>query len=203
LINVILLKSGGNLLALGVDRLLRELDTLVSPLPEPANQSPFFSGGIILENGDTALVLDAAAIAERFRGGAWKEPERRTAARKSRLSILVVDDSFTARTLQKNILEAAGFEVRVATDGMEALGLLKVGEFDAVVADVQMPRMDGFELLKNIKSDERLRETPVVLVTSLSSEEDQARGLGLGAHAYIVKQRFDHQELLEVIRQMF
>lgn len=203
LINIVLLRAGGNVLALAVDRLLRELNSLVAPLPRPADRSPYFSGGVVLENGKTALVLDPSAIVERFRGAAWKEPAKRAAVRKPRHTILVVDDSFTARTLQKNILEAAGFDVRIATNGVEALGLLKVGDFDAIVADVQMPQMDGFQLLQNIKADEQLQEIPLVLVTSLNSEEDQARGLALGAHAYIVKQKFDHQELLEVIRQLF
>ncbi|HSJ01772.1 MAG: response regulator, partial [Verrucomicrobium sp.] len=116
--------------------------------------------------------------------------------------VLVVDDSFTARTLQKSILEAAGYAVRVAVNGKAALDLLRSDRIDAVVSDIQMPEMDGFQLLSAMKNQATLSELPVVLVTSLSSKEDQERGLALGADAYIVKERFDHRELLETIRQL-
>lgn len=116
--------------------------------------------------------------------------------------VLVVDDSFTARTLQKSILEAAGYAVRVAVNGKAAYDMLRADPVDAVVSDVQMPEMDGFQLLSAMKNHSRLADLPVVLVTSLNSREDQERGLALGADAYIVKERFDHRELLDTIRQL-
>jgi two-component system chemotaxis sensor kinase CheA len=198
-----LLKSGSRKLALGVDSLSREMNSMVMPLPEPAARSPYFSGGIALEDGQVILVINPGAIFEGFKGGALEHRESAPPeSRVRRHTILVVDDSFTARTLQKNILETAGYEVKIAVDGAQALATLKASTFDAVVADVQMPRMDGFQLLEAMKADERLQSLPVVLVTSLSSEEDRARGMSLGARAYIVKQRFDHKELLEVVRQI-
>jgi two-component system chemotaxis sensor kinase CheA len=117
-------------------------------------------------------------------------------------TVLVVDDSFTARTLQKSILEVHGFNVIVAIDGTEALSKLRSEEIDLVISDIQMPRMDGLALLQEMKKDERFGKLPVILVTSMNRTEDQERGLALGADAYLVKQRFDHQTLLETIRQL-
>jgi two-component system chemotaxis sensor kinase CheA len=116
--------------------------------------------------------------------------------------VLVVDDSITTRTLEKNILENAGYEVLVAADGEEAWALVQSEFLDAVVADIAMPRMDGFILTEKIKGGERFKELPVVLVTSLESPEDKIRGLEAGADAYITKGTFDQQDLLETIERL-
>jgi two-component system chemotaxis sensor kinase CheA len=92
--------------------------------------------------------------------------------------------------------------VRIATDGENALSVLRNESIDVVISDIQMPRIDGFQLLSAIKSHVRMAEIPVILVTSLSSKEDQERGLALGADAYIIKERFDHRQLLSVVRQL-
>jgi two-component system chemotaxis sensor kinase CheA len=117
-------------------------------------------------------------------------------------SILVVDDSITSRSLERSILEAHGYRVRVAVDGLEALELLRIERADLVITDVQMPRMDGFGLVEALKADTRLKEIPVIIVSSLESPEDQERGLLLGADAYVVKRKFDQTELLAAIQQM-
>jgi two-component system chemotaxis sensor kinase CheA len=121
-----------------------------------------------------------------------------------RAGILVVDDSITTRTLEKSILEAQGYRVLLAVDGVEALNLLRGGEavIDLVLADVEMPRMDGFGLLQAIKNDPRLAALPVILMTSRAGEEDIRRGLELGAGAYLTKQKFDQRELLATIGQL-
>ena len=116
--------------------------------------------------------------------------------------ILVVDDSFTTRTLERSILEAHGYRVFVAVDGVEALARLRSEPVDLVISDIQMPRMDGITLVTEIKADPRLRAIPVVLVSSMETAEDQERGLAVGADAYIVKRRFDHEELIATIRQL-
>jgi two-component system chemotaxis sensor kinase CheA len=116
--------------------------------------------------------------------------------------ILVVDDSVTTRTLEKSVLEAHGYRVRVAVDGMEALMLLQAEPGDLVIADVEMPRLDGFGLLAAIRKDPRLRSLPVIMVTSLEKREHQEKGLALGADAYIVKRHFDQSTLLETIRRL-
>ncbi|HKZ76663.1 MAG TPA: response regulator, partial [Actinomycetota bacterium] len=116
--------------------------------------------------------------------------------------VLVVDDSITTRTMEKNLLEAAGYQVRVAVDGIDAWTLLRSEAFDLVVSDVDMPRMDGFELTARIRADRKLADLPVVLVTALESREDKERGIEVGANAYVIKSSFDQSNLLEIIRRL-
>jgi len=115
--------------------------------------------------------------------------------------VLVAEDSLTTRTLEKNILEAAGFDVTTAVDGAEALTKLHEKSFDIVVTDVQMPRMDGFALTERIKKDDRFKNIPVVLVTALQTEADKRRGIEAGADAYITKGTFDQKRFLEIIQR--
>ncbi|MFW5735056.1 MAG: response regulator, partial [Oceanidesulfovibrio sp.] len=116
--------------------------------------------------------------------------------------VLVVEDSITSRMLIKNVLEAAGYEVLTAVDGMEGYAVLRSTPLDIVVSDVEMPRLDGFGLTEKIRADARLADMPVVLVTSLDSREHRERGLNVGANAYIVKSKFDQSNLLEVIHTL-
>jgi FOG: CheY-like receiver len=117
-------------------------------------------------------------------------------------SILVVEDSITSRALLKNILEAAGYSITTAVDGIDAYTTLKTGAFDLIVSDVEMPRMDGFDLTARVRADKQLSGLPVVLVTALESREHRERGIDAGANAYIVKSSFDQSNLLEVVRRL-
>ena len=112
----------------------------------------------------------------------------------------MVDDSITTRTLEKNILETAGFDVTVAIDGEEAWQKITEGYFDVVISDVEMPKMTGLELVQHIKGHDRTRHIPVILLTSLAKPEHQEAGLKAGADAYLVKSQFDQGELLQMIR---
>jgi len=114
----------------------------------------------------------------------------------------VVEDSITSRMLLKNILEAAGYDVTTAVDGIDAFTTLRQGDFDCVVSDVDMPRLNGFGLTAKIRADTRYAELPVVLVTALESREDRERGIDVGANAYIIKQSFDQGNLLDVIQRL-
>ena len=122
------------------------------------------------------------------------------ATKRRRASILVVEDSVTSRMLLKNILEAAGYSVRTAVDGMDGWTTLKSEPSDLVVSDVDMPRMDGFALTQAIRGDPKVSNLPVVLVTGKETREDRERGIDAGANAYIIKSSFDQGNLLEVIR---
>jgi two-component system chemotaxis sensor kinase CheA len=194
--------QGQKPLALHVEAFVGEIHALIRPLPFPASLSPHFSGGIVTEDGAVVLVLNPQTLADRCRATPLPEAATTETVQTKRSTVLVVDDSFTARTLQKSILETAGYNVRTAEDGRAALGILHSTEVALVVSDVQMPHVDGFQLLATMKSQPALADIPLILVTSLSSQEDQERGLALGADAYIVKERFDHQELLAVVRQL-
>ena len=119
-----------------------------------------------------------------------------------RSTVLVVDDSLTTLTLEKNILEMSGYEVKVASDGVEALSILRSDSCDLVVSDILMPRIDGFDLTASIREDPTLKKIPVILVTALESREDKERGIEVGADAYIVKSTFDQENLLQTVEQL-
>jgi two-component system chemotaxis sensor kinase CheA len=128
--------------------------------------------------------------------------EKETPGSGKGIRVLVVDDMVTARMLMRNIFETAGFQVRTANDGIEALTLLRGETFDAVVTDIEMPRMDGVELCKAIRTDSNLSGLPVVLVTNMTSREDRERGVTAGANAYFVKSSFDSANLLQVVASL-
>ena len=117
-------------------------------------------------------------------------------------SILVAEDSITARTLLKGFLESAGYRVTTAVNGSEAFSILRKEAFDLVVSDVEMPRMTGFELTASIRADDKLLNLPVILVTGLDSREDRERGAEAGANAYLVKSCFDQSGLLAAVQRL-
>ena len=203
-LRVMVLHSSSRIAAVAVDAFLWETDAVIQDLGPAAPRDGKVSGGILLEDGGVAFVLnltellDTSAHREAPSFAMPPQPAPEQAPR----SILVVDDSMTTRTLEKSILEAHGYRVRVAVDGMEALTMLRAEKADLVIADIQMPRLDGFGLLAALKKDPHLNRIPVIVVTSLERPEDQERGLSLGADAYIVKQKFDQEELLAAIRQI-
>jgi two-component system chemotaxis sensor kinase CheA len=203
-IPVVVLRSGPQRAAVSVDALFSEREAVIKPLTGPAGRIALVSGAILMEDGALALVLQVDKLLEAFQrqAAASFEKEGVQAEAKKVPSILVVDDSITTRTLEKSILEAHGYSVSVAIDGVEAMNRLRAAAFDLVIADIQMPRMDGFELLREMKKDARFSKIPVIMVTSLESRQDQEQGLSLGADAYIVKREFDQQEILNTIRQL-
>jgi len=117
-------------------------------------------------------------------------------------NILVVDDSITSRMLVKDILESAGYKIKTAVDGIEALTAIKSESFDLIISDIEMPRMNGFTLTEKIRKDEKLSHLPVILVTGLASREDREKGIESGANAYIVKSNFNQTNLLEIIKRL-
>jgi len=188
-----------------VDEVLGEQEVLVKRLGQQLSRVRNVAGATVLGNGKVAPVLNVSDVlksavhASAPSGVTAAVSEEEEGARKS---VLVVEDSITARTLVKNILEAAGYDVKTAVDGVDGFTQLRAGEFALVVSDVEMPRMNGFDLTAKIRSDRRLQELPVVLVTALGSREDRERGIDVGANAYIVKSSFDQSNLLEAIRRL-
>lgn len=203
-IDIVVLRTPSSRIAAAVDRLLDERDAVIQEFHGPAGRMDRFCGGFILADGGVGLVLNPAKLAASPRPGLridareLAEPEQ--SSRPS--TILIVDDSFTTRTLEKAIFEAHGYGVKVAVDGTDALRQLRCERVDLVVSDIQMPRMDGFRLMEEMKADARLAGVPIVLVTSMDRREHRERGLTLGADAYIVKQKFDHEELLRTVQQL-
>ena len=152
-----------------------------------------------LGGGQTVLVLNAPELLQSALRDTTAAAPTATPAVASPKRLLVVDDSVTTRTLVKTILEAAGYEVTAAADGAQAWQLLQTITVDAVISDVEMPRMDGIGLTETIRRSASHRELPVVLVTSLGSDRDRARGVQAGANAYLTKSGFDQQTLLDTV----
>jgi len=161
------------------------------------------AGATILASGKVAPILNAGDLMQSaVKSGAVRRADAQSEEVLPRQkSILVAEDSITARTLLKNILETAGFRVKTAVDGVDALTSLKTDDFDLVLSDVDMPRMNGLDLTARIRADKKLSEIPVVLVSALESPEDRERGIEVGANAYIVKKNFDQGNLLDAVRR--
>ena len=196
----VVVRAGTDRAAVLADEVLGEVEVLAKPLEPPLLRVRFVSGAGVLGTGRLALILRPADLVAAARRGVAAPPAPRPQERTP--TVLVVDDSITTRAMEKNLLEAAGFEVRVAVDGADAWAQLRSAPVDLVVSDVDMPRMDGFELTTRIRGDRRLADLPVVLVTALESREDKERGIEVGANAYVVKSSFDQSNLLDIIRRL-
>jgi two-component system chemotaxis sensor kinase CheA len=202
-LRVMVLRSGAKRAAVLVDEFIGEQDALIQDLGVPCPPSGNVTGGVLLREGTVFIVLNPVSLVEGCtQSMATVLNGAKPASEAVAPNILVVDDSITTRSLEKSILEAHGYRVRVAVDGLEALQLLRAEKASLVVADIQMPRLDGFGLLQAMKADKQLGKIPVIIVSSLERAEDQQRGLTLGADAYVVKRKFDQQELLEAIQQL-
>jgi len=201
---IVVLASGGERIAFFVDEILNEQEVLLKGFGNQLSRVRNITGATVLGTGTTAPVLNVPDLMKSSvtaTASAAPEAEAEVAEPQGK-SILVVEDSITARTLLKNILDSSGYEVMTAVDGIDALTALKTAHFDLVVSDIEMPRMDGFDLTTRIRADKKLAELPVVLVTALSSSNDRERGIDAGANAYIIKSSFDQTNLLEVIRRL-
>jgi two-component system chemotaxis sensor kinase CheA len=201
----VVLHAAGKRIAFLVDEISAEQEVLVKSLGPQLLHVRNVAGATVLGTGKVVLILNvpdlmqSAVRATAVPAKAGAVAGETTAARKS---ILVAEDSITARTLLKGILESAGYNVKTAVDGLDALTTLRAEAFDAVVSDVDMPRMNGFDLTAKIRTDKKLSELPVVLVTALESRADRERGMDVGANAYLVKSSFDQSNLLEVVRRL-
>lgn len=188
-----------------VDELIGEQEIVVKPLGAPLKKVNNIAGAATLGSGDVVVVLHVPDMVAAARGAVLKPTPRDRAkgqAAPARKRVLVVEDSLTARELEKSMLEAAGYEVRTATDGAEGLERLAEGKVDLIVTDIQMPRMDGFAMLRRVKSDDRHRNIPVIIVTTRGDEADRKRGLELGADAYLTKSSLSRADLLENTRRL-
>jgi two-component system chemotaxis sensor kinase CheA len=178
-------------------------DAVVRPLPWAAGNPIGVAGAALDAEGAARLVLDPrglVAISQRHSGVA---PEPAAPARvRHYLPILVVDDSLTTRMLEQSILQTAGFEVDVATSAEEGLGMARAREYGLFVVDVEMPKMNGFEFTELTRNDSRLKDTAVILVTSLNSETDKRKGREAGAAAYVVKGQFNQNHFLDQVRKL-
>jgi len=203
-VEVIVLSAAGKRIAFQVDKILNEQEVLFKGLGQQLSRVRNIAGATVLGTGEAIPILNVrdllkSAVKISAPSRAPIKPGRTQLIPNKNSSVLVVEDSITTRTLLKNILETAGYNVKTAVDGFDAYSILKNEMFDIVVSDIEMPRMNGFELVEKIRSDEIFSDLPVVLVTARESREDQERGIDVGANAYIIKSDFDQSNLLDVM----
>ena len=206
-IPVVVISDRGQQFGMIVDSFLGERDLEVRPLDPRLGKVPDVNSASLLENGDPVLIVDVEDLVRSIdnvlmgRRLSRVEFERiaEQARKRKRKRILVVDDSITVRELERQLLQARGFAVDVAVDGMDGWNAIRGTHYDLVVTDVDMPRMDGIGLVSLLKADPARRETPVVIVSYKDREEDRLRGLDAGANRYLTKSSFHDETFVDTI----
>lgn len=202
---LIIVRMGGENLGLIADTLLDEEDMVIKSLPSHLKNIKLVSGVALSGKNEIINILHVPALvaAAKELSGAKAFKEARSAGEDERgVHVLVVDDSINTREIEKNILEAYGYRVGLAEDGVEALEKAREFKYDIIITDVEMPRLDGFALTERLRKEETYRDTPIIIVTSREKEEDKKRGIRVGANAYIVKGTFDQSNLIETMQNL-
>jgi len=197
----LVVEAGDERVGLLIDALLEEQEIILKPLGILGNRVPSLAGATILDTGEVCLVLHPTELLRLATRANVPAPSLPPPPPKAK-SVLLVEDSITVRTQEKRIIEGAGFGVVTAVDGLDGWNKLSAGAFDAVVTDIEMPRMDGLALSARIRSNPQFADLPIILVTSLGSDDDRRRGAEVGADAYIVKSAFDQRALLDALRRL-
>lgn len=201
---VIIISKGWESVAFLVDEIMGEREIVVKPFRPPLYGVRNITGGTLTGSGEVIMVLNPSELVDSALSGSISHHGAESDSQEAdkTLRILVVDDSITTRSLEKSILEHAGYKTSVAVNGKQAWSMLQEQTFDLVLTDIEMPEMNGFELTALIKQSERLHHLPVIIVTSLAREEDRQRGIDAGAEAFIVKGQFETKILLDVVGQL-
>jgi two-component system chemotaxis sensor kinase CheA len=200
----IVIQVGDERLGLLADDLLAEEEVVPKPLGPPLRRVRNVSALAMLGSGKICAVLNPAdLLRSAYKTGATLHGEKHEILHEvAKPTVLLVEDSALIRAMEKRILEDGGYEVVTTVDGVDALNALGSRSFAAVVSDIMMPNMDGLALTVRIRAEPRYKELPVILVTSLASDEDKRRGLDAGANAYIPKPTFDQRVLLETLKRL-
>jgi two-component system chemotaxis sensor kinase CheA len=196
----VIVASSGRRVAVACDRIVEEQEIVVKSLGSILDGVSGYLGAAILGDGAIALILDPAFLTKPLASRAHS-----VLAQKDEVAskVLVVDDQFTVRELQRSILEAAGYRVQTASDGLEALTCLDSDpQISLMVTDIDMPKMGGIELLRTLRAAPSPSSLPVVVVSARGDQEDRRKGIEAGADAYIVKGDFDQQALLETVQRL-
>jgi chemotaxis protein histidine kinase CheA len=187
-----------------VDEIVGEEEVFIKSLGRHLGKVKNVSGAIIMASGEVVVALDVGDLlvnsALSLRSVTEKGAPPLTKHKEKR--ILIVEDAFSTRELEKSILETHGYLVDTAVDGLDALDRMTGAQYDLVVCDIEMPRMDGFELCRTLKKKEETKDIPFVMVTAMQKEEDKRRGIEVGAAAYIVKSAFEQMKLLDTIERL-
>ncbi len=191
-----------------VDGLVGEQDLVVRPLDRRLGKVPGLQAAAILDDGSPVLIVDVEdlcrAVEKLLQTGHLQRTDRRAApeAAKQPKRVLVVDDSVTVREVQRQLLANRGYEVETAVDGMDGWNLVREGRFDLVVSDIDMPRLNGLDLVRMIKADPRLQSVPVVIVSYKDRDEDRLKGLDAGANYYLTKSSFHDDTFVAAVEEL-
>lgn len=205
-VNVVAVSDRSHSYGMVVDRFLGECDLVVRPLDPRLGKIPDISAAAVMMDGSPVLIFDVEDMVHSIGGllsgknrlsrvDSGTEDEDRPMPKR----ILVVEDSFIVREKERKILENKGYEVDVAVDGQDGWNCLRTAAYDMVVTDIDMPRMNGFELIRNIRQHTELASLPVVVVSYKASDDDRLQGLKAGANYYLTKTDFDDNSLIEAV----
>ncbi|MBP7341867.1 MAG: hybrid sensor histidine kinase/response regulator [Syntrophaceae bacterium] len=204
---VVVISDRLNRYGLVVDRVLGEENLVVRPLDSRLGKIPNISAGAILDDGSPVVIFDTDDLVRSIHqllttGKLQKVGRGRRAAAAGKKRVLIVDDSLTVREVERRLLENAGYDVATAIDGVDGWNKLSAQPFDLLVSDVDMPRMNGIDLVRTVKTDPLLKEMPVMIVSYKDREEDRLRGLEAGANYYLTKGSFHDESLLAAVRDL-
>lgn len=202
----LVLQSSNNRMAFIVDEILGEHEGIVKNLGAQLKHINNIAGATMLGDSNIVPVIEVGELIKNAiknqKASSFETTNANEADDNQKKRILIVEDSITVRNMLRSMVEAAGFEVKTAVDGLEGFNFAKNESFDLVVTDIEMPHMSGFELTKEIRADKELADVPVILVTTLDSEQDKRKGMDAGANAYIVKSNFEKSNLVGTINSL-
>lgn len=202
-IQVVIVTSADKKIAFQVEEILNEQEVMIKGLGKHLSRVNNIAGVTILGTGKIVPLLniqDLIKTAANHKSTTIVSNKEKD--EKKQYSILIAEDSITSRTLLKNILEMAGYKVKTTIDGMDAFAELKESNYDLLISDVEMPRMDGFQLTSKVRAEKKLSHLPVILITSLNEKAHKEKGVDVGANAYIVKSDFNQSNLLDIIPRL-
>ncbi|HCN65887.1 MAG TPA: hybrid sensor histidine kinase/response regulator [Pseudomonas sp.] len=207
-LKVVVIRERDAVYGVAVERFIGERTLVVLPLDPRLGKVQDISAGALLDDGSPVLIVDVEdmlrSVDKLLNTGRLERIDRRNrhTAELTRKRILVVDDSLTVRELQRKLLINRGYEVAVAVDGMDGWNALRAEHFDLLITDIDMPRMDGIELVTLLRRDNRLQSMPVMVVSYKDREEDRRRGLDAGADYYLAKASFHDDALLDAVVEL-
>ncbi|BAL27272.1 hybrid sensor histidine kinase/response regulator [Azoarcus sp. KH32C] len=206
-LSVVVVGEGAHAYGLVTDGFLGERELVVQPLDPRLGKVEGIAAGALMEDGAPLLIVDVEDLLRTLDklvagGRVGRLAEEAQGARTRRRRVLVVDDSLTVRELERKLLDRAGYEVEAAVDGMDGWNTVRSGHFDLVVTDIDMPRLDGIELVSLIRKDPHLKSLPVMVVSYKDREEDRRRGLDAGADYYLAKGSFHDEGLLQAVADL-
>lgn len=206
-LKVVVIRDREAIYGVAVERFIGERTLVVLPLDARLGKVQDISAGALLDDGSVVLIID---VEDMFRsvekllntGRLERIDKRNRQTELPRKRVLVVDDSLTVRELQRKLLSHRGYDVAVAVDGMDGWNALRSEDFDLLITDIDMPRMDGIELVTLLRRDSRLQSLPVMVVSYKDREEDRRRGLDAGADYYLAKASFHDDALLDAVVEL-